>query len=325
MPDAGLFPQTAQLQESFGKNAEAAADRSQSEDNTNKNLSSGASAQLGEDRRQKEQMKAEQLKIQQQEQAKMQLEQLKGDMRAKGHMTHIMPEVAIGLAKETNNPSFLQFVDKDVDSRVWTSMISASLKPPKTVKLREGDKTYEGSLERDPDTGEWHVNRLDKGGSAFAPPKPQSGASEDKDINKWFDDAAKAKNKIMDAFTKKGGIPKTDDLPSKIQEFFTGPDKKKGAQLAVLKQTAQQYQTARDNYNKKAKAKGLAELPEDPDLDQAVNALLTTDKEKGSEKPKGNPDDVVQVKTSKGETVSIYRKNLDEAKKRDPKIQVVGE
>lgn len=326
MPDQGLFPATAQLQESFGKNAQAEADRSQSEDNANKNLASGAGAQLGKDRRQGMKVQEEQLKLQQQEQAKMQLEELKGEMRAKGNMTHILPEVAIGIAKETGNPSFLQFADKDIDSRVWTSMLSASLKPPKTVKLRDGDKTYEGSLERDPDTGEWHVNRLDKGGSAFAPPKPPSEDSKDKDLDKWFDNTSKAKNKLLDAFSKKGGIPKDTNDPSwlgKIKEFTMGKDKKSEAQRAALKQTAQEYQTARDNYNKKAKAKGLAVLPEDPNLDEAINTL--TSSEAPASGGKGNPDDVIQVTTSGGGTASIYRKNLDEAKKRDPKIQVVGE
>src|SRR6266404_2272888 len=113
-PDAGLFPQQSALLESFGKGAEDAAQRSQAEKDTNKNLASRASTQLGEDRRQQMALKEQQAKLQQQEQAKMQLEELKGQMRAKGNMMHIPPEVAIGLSKNTGDPSFLKYADQDM-------------------------------------------------------------------------------------------------------------------------------------------------------------------------------------------------------------------
>lgn len=88
----------------------------------------------------------------------------------------------------------------------------------------------------------------------------------------WFKKMQDSGKALVAAQQKKGGLPATG-LAANIKNKVLGQDPGDAAKIGSLKQMVMEYRTAKDNYNKKAQAEGLAPQPADPASDAAMDAL----------------------------------------------------
>lgn len=196
--------------------------------------------------------------------------------------TEISPEAADGLVKSAGNPALSTLAGKRVDTNTLLGTFSASLKakykkPTKaTVDLGNGPVEVLVSMHED-ENGNTVPEILTIGKSV---PKPASGsggggAGGKKDTSEgWFRKASDAQKLLLSTFTKKGGMPKSGKT-HEILSFFTGGDKANDAKIANFKQVYSDYQTAASNYNTLAEKEGKSPLSIDPDVEKAMNAILT--------------------------------------------------
>lgn len=89
----------------------------------------------------------------------------------------------------------------------------------------------------------------------------------------WFKKMQDSGKALIAAQQKKGGLPATG-MGADIKNAVFGKDPGDAAKLGTLKQMVMEYRVAKDNYNKKAQAEGLAPQPSDPAADAAMDALV---------------------------------------------------
>ena len=140
-----------------------------------------------------------------------------------------------------------------------------------------GKKTAGTMQQDDQGVSTWTPAKGDEG----APPKPASptaGLRTDEDANKsaqyWNDKVEKSEDRMLGTFQKKLGLPEGAGLADTIQAWAGLSDSKKDANRAAFKLAISQYESDRNNYNKKAPAAGLDPRAEDTETLNQLKALV---------------------------------------------------
>ena len=197
----------------------------------------------------------------------------------------ITPELAKGL-KSMTGQDWDASVGTKWDPAVFTPMVGGMTQAKYHADLLSNrdllEKMREEAAQKRVETQQAGATERKGIATPKSPTPPKVTSAKD-----WLGQANSASKALISQFKGKGGVPSMG-LIDEFRGMIGRPDKKKQAQFAALKQQAQVYRTAWNNYQAAAKTEGLPPEVEDPETAQAIDALLSVDSQNKNENTQPN-------------------------------------
>lgn len=261
----------------------------------------------------------------QQQRGAMERQKLQGEQaialereKQKSEMLTITEPLAKGLAKSTGDESWMKLVGQEMPSRQVFPLYELGLKMRvKPITYKEGGKVV--TKRWDWETNEWVTAEAPRNIWETEFP-PRGGISENQRKLANLKTSIQNDKKALDDFLKKNDIPKEGILGTSFTIGKIGKlDEKEKAQAASLRATINRLRSNLSAEQTLAADEGITV----EDRSQVVEQLrLIEDALPKQGDSGGSPDDLVTVVQPDGTEQQIYRKNLEEAKKRVPGLKV---
>lgn len=196
----------------------------------------------------------------------------------------VPPEVFQGMADESGVEGFRTLAEKSKTEPI--RMPAKELMSVYTVGMKkkfsrpyltdiigpDGKATKVNVQMTEDDKGNWVPTITPLGGSI---PKPAGKGSGKNTSSDWFKKASDMEKTLTGSLLKKGSIPKESVLQS---WGIMKADPARQGKIAAMGQQYSDYQTAVENYNQTAEAEGKSPIHINPDIQEAMNTMLSLSK-----------------------------------------------